>query len=75
MASFLTRCVRSLRAYGLNVEHCVCLFERLDGDAREGLAQIGVQLRAKYQIDDDALKQLKRSGLLIRSRGADEQHA
>ena len=66
-ASFLTRCVRSLRAYGINVAHCVCLFERLDGDAREGLAGVGVELHAKYQIDDDILRELKRSGQLVRT--------
>jgi orotate phosphoribosyltransferase len=64
-ASFLSVCAQSLRSYGLNISHCVCLFERLDGDAREGLAAVGVQLHAKYQIDDETLKELKQSGVLV----------
>jgi orotate phosphoribosyltransferase len=64
-AAFLTLCTRSLRAYGLNISHCVCLFERLDGDAREGLAEVGVELNSKYQIDDSILKELKQSGRLV----------
>jgi orotate phosphoribosyltransferase len=63
--SFLTRCIKYLRTYGLNVSHCVCLFERLDGDARAGLTHVQVELHSRYQIDDDALKQLKQFGLLV----------
>ncbi|MEU8005740.1 hypothetical protein AB0B66_31655 [Catellatospora sp. NPDC049111] len=62
--SFLATCVNHLRAYGLNVSDVFCLFERMDGDAREGLAEVGVELHSKYQIDDDELKQLKGVGRL-----------
>jgi orotate phosphoribosyltransferase len=58
-ASFLTRCVKLLRRYGVNVSHCICLFERLDGNAREGLAEVSVELHSKYQIDDDELARFK----------------
>ncbi|MER5649332.1 phosphoribosyltransferase [Streptosporangium sp. NPDC002524] len=61
-ATFLTRCVRLLRRYGLNVSHCVCLFERLDGNAREGLSGVSVELHSKYQIDDDELARFQRYG-------------
>ncbi|MGP3964957.1 hypothetical protein ACTWPT_54295 [Nonomuraea sp. 3N208] len=61
-ASFLARCVKLLRRYGLNVAHCICLFERLDGDAREGLAAVSVELHSRYQIDDDELTRLKDRG-------------
>ncbi|KPH97629.1 hypothetical protein OK074_6436 [Actinobacteria bacterium OK074] len=57
--AFLGRCVRNLRRYGANVSHCFCLFERLDGDSREVLASIAVQLHSKYQIDDDILRRLR----------------
>lgn len=56
---FLRRCVRNLRRYGVNVSHCFCLFERLDGDAREALASIAVELHSKYQIDDEILRRLR----------------
>lgn len=59
---FLALCVRHLRSYGLNVSDAFCLFERLDGDAREGLTAVAVELHSKYQIDDDELKQLKHVG-------------
>ncbi|MEV4254101.1 hypothetical protein AB0J52_13160 [Spirillospora sp. NPDC049652] len=62
-ASFLSRCVRLLRKYGLNVSHCICLFERLDGNAREGLAGIGVELCSKYQIDDEELSRMIDQGI------------
>ncbi len=55
---FLARCVKYLRRYGMNVSHCVCLFERLDGDARESLASVSVELHSRYQIDDETLKEL-----------------
>lgn len=61
-ASFLARCVKLLRRYGLNVSHCVCLFERLDGNAREGLEQVAVELHSKYQIDDDELTRFAERG-------------
>ncbi|MCG5211955.1 type I phosphoribosyltransferase [Streptosporangium soli] len=61
-ATFLTRCVKLLRRYGLNVSHCVCLFERLDGNAREGLAEVSVELHSKYQIDDEELARFKQYG-------------
>lgn len=57
--AFLQRCARSLRRYGVNVSHCFCLFERLDGDSREALASIAVELHSKYQIDDDVLRRLR----------------
>jgi len=57
--AFLQRCVRNMRRYGINVSNCFCLFERLDGDSREALASISVQLHAKYQIDDDMLKLMR----------------
>ena len=58
-AAFLTKCVTSLRRHGLNISHCVCLYERLDGDAREGLAAVSVTLHSKFQIDDKELQQLQ----------------
>ncbi len=61
-ATFLSRCVRLLRRYGLNISHCICLFERLDGNAREGLAEVGVELHSKYEIDDDELARFKEQG-------------
>lgn len=57
--AFLQRCVRSLRRYGVNVSHAFCLFERLDGDTREVLDSIAVELHSKYQIDDDILRLLR----------------
>lgn len=57
--TFLTRCVQYLRKYGINVSDCFCLFERLDGDAREELAKAAVTLHSKYKIDDDELGQLQ----------------
>lgn len=57
--AFLQRCVRNLRRYGVNVSHCFCLFERLDGDSREMLDSIAVELHSKYQIDDEILRQLR----------------
>lgn len=60
--SFLGRCVRTLRRYGLNVSHCVCLFERTDGDAREVLEAMSVKFRSRYQIDDEQLMKLKPAG-------------
>lgn len=60
--SFLSRCVKLLRRYGLNVSNCVCLFERLDGDAREGLEGVSVKLHSKYQIDDDELARFQQHG-------------
>jgi orotate phosphoribosyltransferase len=56
---FLQRCVRNLRRYGVNVSHCFCLFERLDGDSREVLESMAVELHSKYQIDDDILRRLR----------------
>lgn len=73
-ASFLSRCVRLLRRYGLNVSHCFCLFERLDGNAREGLAEVAVQLHSKYQIDDDELTRFKEErGAVPEGREHNEQ--
>ena len=60
--SFLSRCVRILRKYGLTVSHCVCLFERTDGDAREVLEAMSVKFHSRYQIDDDQLLRLKFAG-------------
>ncbi|WP_327430750.1 phosphoribosyltransferase [Streptomyces sp. NBC_01236] len=57
--AFLKRCVRNLRRYGVNVSHCFCLFERLDGDSRDVLASIAVELHSKYQIDDEVLRRLR----------------
>lgn len=57
--AYLQRCVRNLRRYGLNITRCFCLFERLDGDSREALASISVDLHSKYQIDDDMLRLLR----------------
>jgi orotate phosphoribosyltransferase len=57
--TFLKRCVQHLRRYGINVSHCFCLFERLDGDAREVLESLSVDLHSKYQIEDETLKELK----------------
>lgn len=59
---FLQRCVRNMRRYGVNVSDCFCLFERLDGDAREALDSIAVTLHAKYQIDDEMLKLIREGG-------------
>jgi orotate phosphoribosyltransferase len=61
-ATFLSRCVRLLRRYGLNVSHCICLFERLDGNARDGLAAVAVKMHSKYTIDDDELAHFKEQG-------------
>ncbi|SRR6266851_2740179 len=57
--SFLTRCVKYLRKYGLNISDCFCLFERLDGDVREALEAVSVKLHSKYQIDDQELEKLQ----------------
>lgn len=61
-ATFLARCVKLLRRYGLNISQCICLFERLDGNAREGLADVAVEMHSMYQIDDDELARLKTQG-------------
>lgn len=60
---FLRRCAYLLRRYGLNVAHCVCLFERMDGDAREVLATISVTLHSRYEIDDSSLTELSGKGI------------
>lgn len=59
--TFLTRCAKYLRRYGLNVSDCLCLFERLDGDVRQALEDVSVTLHSKYQIDDHELRQLESS--------------
>lgn len=65
--SFLGRCVRTLRKYGLTVSYCVCLFERTDGDAREALTEMNVAFHSRYQIDDEQLMQLKTANDKARS--------
>lgn len=59
--TFLTRCVKYLRSYGVNISDCFCLFERMDGDAREELTAASVSLHSKYQIDDTELQNLQSS--------------
>lgn len=60
--TFLSSCVAALRHYGLNVDHCICLFERIDGDAREVLESVSVRLSSRFQIDDEQLMLLKNPG-------------
>jgi len=66
--TFLKRCVRNLRRYGLNISDCVCLFERVDGDAREALASVKVNLHSRYLIDDQELRELRQSAVVADRR-------
>ena len=59
--AFLQLCVELLRQYGLNVSKCICLFERTDGNARKALSNVGVELYAKYLIDDQILRDVASS--------------